>query len=331
MTNPTTSLCKADGQSQWRSQFRTCSLIFLLCPIAACAPLNVTGGEPPVGWAPDQSDLLFSSNHEGNSEIYLRKAGAENFVNLTESEAQENWPVWSPDGERIAFQSRVDGNLDIVVMNADGTSKQRLTDNEAHDYVPTWSDDGEQIYFASWRLEEGETEPRVHFYVMNSDGSQQQRLDMDSPETSGPLEVSPDGNLFAYARRVGDGESVIRLRDRRSGFERELNTPSGYVGAPSFSPDGTKLAFYLQQGEISKIYTANISSGELNELVSSGRNWEPKWSPDGRWLLVTTSSTNEDRDLDFWLLRSDGTREPQLFIDTTGRTSEGRWRPSLSK
>lgn len=306
-------------------------ITFALFPLAACATLAVPNDAGTLEWRPGQTDLLFSSNHEGNSEIYIRKAGAENFTNLTNSQEQENWPVWSPDGRRIVYQSRANGSLDIYVMNADGTGKQRLTDDPAHDYVPTWSIDGQKIYFASWRMEEGDINPEVHFYVLNLDGSQQERLEMDSPGTSGPLQVSPDGRLVAYAKRVGEGQSVVRLRDTQSGIERELDTPVGYVGAPSFSPNGKLLAFHLQQGETSKIFTADVVSGEVNEAVSTGRNWEPKWSPDAQWLLVTVSSSAEDDDLDFWIVRPNGGEQMRLIIDTDGRTSEGHWRPTPPK
>lgn len=299
----------------------------LSLPMIACASLEAPQSAAAISWTPSQSDLLFTSNHEGNSELYLRRAGAESFINLTNSAAPENWPVWSPSGDRILFQSRVDGNLDIFVMNADGTNVQQLTDNPAHDYVPTWSHDGRNIYFASWRVEEGDAEPKVHFYVMKGDGSDQQRIAMDSPETSGPLVPSPDGRLLAYSRRVGEGQSVIRLRQAGTGVERDLTTPEGYVGAPSFSPDGTRVAFYVQQGEVSKIFITDIASGALREIVSTGRNYEPKWSPDGRWLMVTVSSSVEDQDLDLWLFDPEGTAPPMLLIDTETRTSEGRWHP----
>jgi TolB protein len=299
----------------------------LSLPVIACAPPEAPRSAATTPWTPSQSDLLFTSNHEGNSEIYIRKAGDDGLTNLTNSAAPENWPVWSPGGDRVLFQSRVDGNLDIFVMNADGSNVRQLTDNPAHDYVPTWSHDGRQIYFASWRVERGETEAQIHFYVMNEDGGDQQRIAIDSPETSGPLVSSADGQLLAYSRRLGEGRSVIRLRQVGTGVERDLTTPEGYVGAPSFSPDGTRLAFYVQQGEASKIFTAEIASGALREMVSTGRNYEPKWSPDSRWLMVTVSSSDDDQDLDLWLFDTEGTAPPMPLRDTEARTSEGRWRP----
>jgi Tol biopolymer transport system component len=64
-----------------------------------------------TAWTPDASDLLFASGRDGNSEIYLRRSGQSEWVNLTNHPAVDNWPVWSPDGTRIAFQSNRAGNL----------------------------------------------------------------------------------------------------------------------------------------------------------------------------------------------------------------------------
>lgn len=321
------SLCRiVDRIRLSRQAAISCFTTALILPSVSCAPLDAPESAPAMLWTPDQTDLLFTSNHEGNSELYLLKAGEDRFRNLTKSEVQENWPVWSPRGDQILFQSRANGNLDIFVMYADGTDVRQLTYNPAHDYVPTWSHDGQRIYFASWRLEEGEEKPQVHFYVMNVDGSDQQRLAIDSPETSGPLVSSPDGSLLAYSKRAGEGLSIIRLRDAATGIERDLVTPNGYVGAPSFSPDGNRLAFYVQQGENAKIFTYDITSDAITAIVSTGRNYEPKWSPDGRWLMVTISSSAEDQDLDLWLFDTEGTAPPRPLIDTDGRTSEGHWR-----
>lgn len=60
--------------------------------------------------------------------------------------------------------------------------------------------------------------------------------------------------------------------------------------SPSWSPDGTKLAYVTFENSRSQIYIQNIYTGQ-RELVTSydGINGAPKWSPDGKKLALVLS------------------------------------------
>jgi len=98
-----------------------------------------------------QGRILFVSEWERNSEIYVMDADGSNIQRLTTAKTDTgSWqgqPVWSPDGRRIAFHSRRDGSSDqpgvfseheIYVMDADGGNVERLTDNKHYDGHPDW-------------------------------------------------------------------------------------------------------------------------------------------------------------------------------------------------
>src|SRR5882724_6665419 len=61
--------------------------------------------------------ILFSSDRDGNWDIYTMNVDGSNIVNLTHNPAEDQGPVWSPDGTKIAFVSKRDGREDIFVMN----------------------------------------------------------------------------------------------------------------------------------------------------------------------------------------------------------------------
>src|SRR5439155_17373256 len=77
--------------------------------------------------------LAFTTNRDGNDEIYVVDAAGTDVINLTTNPANEDWPSWSPDGSKIAFHSDRDGNFDVYVMNADVTGPVNLTHNPAYD------------------------------------------------------------------------------------------------------------------------------------------------------------------------------------------------------
>ena len=85
-----------------------------------------------------QAQIAFSSERDGNREIYVMDADGNDQQGLTDNDFYDTHPSWSPDGERIAFMSEMDGNPEIYVMDADGGNQQNLTNNPHDDWSPSW-------------------------------------------------------------------------------------------------------------------------------------------------------------------------------------------------
>lgn len=116
-------------------------------------------------WSPDGSQIAFSSNRDGNYEIYVMNADGSGQTRLTNAAGDDLLPRWSPDGTRIAFDSKRDGNDEVYVMNADGTGQTNLTNHASSDKGGVWLSDGSKIAFDSRRS------GRDNLWIMNSDGT----------------------------------------------------------------------------------------------------------------------------------------------------------------
>lgn len=97
-------------------------------------------------WSPDGAKIVFYSDRDGASEIYVMNADGPGQTRLTNNPSQDLLPALSPDGAKIAFVSNRDGTdlwdpsaHEIYVMNADGSNQTRLTNNTWADSSPTWS------------------------------------------------------------------------------------------------------------------------------------------------------------------------------------------------
>jgi TolB protein len=81
----------------------------------------------------------------------------------------------------------------------------------------------------------------------------------------------------------------VYIQDVFSGQRQKVADYSGINSAPSFSPDGKKLAMTLSKDGNTEIYVKDLTSGSLQRLTRhSGIDTEPDWSPDGLKIAFTS-------------------------------------------
>jgi hypothetical protein len=93
--------------------------------------------EKILGLAVNAQRIAFTSNRDGNADVYIMNADGTGQTRLTNDSESDSQPSISADGTKIAFTSTRDGNEEIYVMNADGTGQTRLTNKSA------WGFDGQ--------------------------------------------------------------------------------------------------------------------------------------------------------------------------------------------
>jgi PGF-pre-PGF domain-containing protein len=246
--------------------------------------------------------IVFSSERDGNPEIYVMNPDGSGQTRLTDNVAGDLDPSWSPDGSRIAFasyRSYRDGNPEIYVMNADGSGQIRLTDNVAE--YPAWSPDGSRIAFFSNR----DGNPEI--YVMNADGSGQINLtNNDTGEWN--LSWSPDGSRIAFtAERDGNYEIYVMNAD---GSGQIRLTEDAYDWKPSWSPDGSRITFVSERDGNPEIYVMNADgSGQTRLTDTYAGDSDPSWSPDGSRI---TFVSDRDGNHEIYVINADGSGQTRL-------------------
>src|SRR5687768_10952265 len=72
--------------------------------------LTSSGGlESDATWAPDGETIAYSSDRDGNFDIWSQPLTDAHPVRLTSSPSHDWQPSWSPDGTHVAFRSERDG------------------------------------------------------------------------------------------------------------------------------------------------------------------------------------------------------------------------------
>ncbi|MEX2271302.1 MAG: hypothetical protein WD690_07535 [Vicinamibacterales bacterium] len=87
----------------------------------------------------DGTRLAFSSNRDGNTEIYVMNVDGSGVRRLTNHRAIDTTPTWSPSGTHIAFVSERGGNPNIWRIDAQGLEQPVKLTHESWVDRPTWS------------------------------------------------------------------------------------------------------------------------------------------------------------------------------------------------
>ena len=107
------------------------------------------------GEGPTTPKILFTSQRDGNREVYMMNPDGSEQVNLTQHRADDLNAVWSPTGEQILFVSDRQGTRvrDLYVMDADGSNVRRIFKRKimADRTNPAWAPDSKQ--FAYWSVD----------------------------------------------------------------------------------------------------------------------------------------------------------------------------------
>jgi Tol biopolymer transport system component len=110
-------------------------------------------------------------------------------------------------------------------------------------------------------------------------------------EVQDQVYVSPRGNSVAYYYQDPLGlSSGLWLLDVQNAITARVNnmrslSQRGLFSAPSWSPDGRRLAMAMATGYDIDLYLFDFSGAPAVNITKTGSyDWSPAWSPDGRYI-----------------------------------------------
>ena len=259
-----------------------------------------------------QAQIVFSSNRDGQWELYVMDAEGKNQRRLTNNRNQDRHPAWSPDGKRIVFTTYrgeqdfvpATANADIYVIDADGKNQQRLTNDPHSEWDPSWSPDGKIAFTYSneqnWAFDPG------RIYVIDADGGDQQRLTND-PLPEWDPSWSPDGKRIAFTSSGGGRFRRIYVMDADGDNQQRLaSNPFSEDWDPAWSPDGKRIAFGSWRDGNTDIYVMDADGKNPRRLTrNAAPDWGPSWSPDGKRIVFVSA---RDKNWDIYVMNAEGPR-----------------------
>lgn len=288
-------------------------------------------GGPPLS-------VAFSSNRDGNDEIYVMDPDGSDQTNVTHHPASDLNPDISPNGRFIAFSSnRVtadnpEGDYEIFVMNLRTGELTQITRNTGLDSWPRWSPDGKSIAFET-RETALPTSWEIYRYTFAED--ELVRLTTNNVLDRFP-EWSPDGELLAI-RTVNDLH-LISSADGSHVAQLTYDVPpagSGFPAAPgmdqmaSFSPNGKLLTWLSVRNGYPSVFIMDLEQPEIQTELTPRPDpaptvfvsRAPAFSRNGQFIFFTRSSPETGNVEDIFVMNTDGTCVTRL-TDSDGRNIE---------
>jgi len=99
-----------------------------------------------------------------------------------------------------------------------------------------------------------------------------------------------DGSRFVFGAVV-TGKPALRIVKGDNGdLVQEIKFPTlGEIFNPTWSPDGTRIAFSAQLGGLTDLFLYDLAGGQLQRLTDdSYADLQPAWSPDGSQIAFVT-------------------------------------------
>ena len=143
-----------------------------------------------------------------------------------------------------------------------------------------------------------------------------------------------DEAVFAFATFAdGGGGDIFTVRADGTDL-RQLTSGPGAKKDPTWSPDGTRIAYRLWQDSRDSIVVMDAGGGDPITLATSGpmfdvactERWNLAWSRDGSSLIFPTSSACQNR-YDLFIVKADGSSPATRLLEPGTNSIYADWSP----
>ncbi len=242
-----------------------------------------------LDWAPSGSLIAYACNTANLCTTGPDGSGNAQITNFpTDSTGMIDNINWSADSSKLAFnyKSSSSATNDVYVIDANGSNQVQITNNPDHEDVhPTWAPDGSMIAFSADTLSDG----RYAIWTAHPDGTALNEL-TNGGDFGGSDQApvwSTAGNTIAFVRFRSNGTDVVgnilKINSDGTGFAELTTNMNDTDEGPSWSPNGSHLAFWANPNGVPNIFVMDSSGNNIQQITNftseTGSAMNPVWGP----------------------------------------------------
>jgi TolB protein len=266
----------------------------------------------------------------------------------TATSLQPDYDVWNAVPLNISYLSsgsvaflkgvlNIDFRLFDLKMRSYGFGLKVSGDkNSARAFAHRWAD--EVIYRLTAGESRGIASTKIAYVSKRGAGKDVYMMDYDGDN---PRAFTSNQSLNIFPAWASDNSKIAFISDRLWPWEiyiyslidgTKLPFPAfnSTASTPSFSPDGTRIAFALRTPRLGlDIYVSKLDGSDQTNITNNpADDTSPTWAPSGRQIAF--ASKREDDSLQLYICDADGSNVRRLFkepgeADSPSWSPDGKW------
>jgi Tol biopolymer transport system component/C-terminal processing protease CtpA/Prc len=234
-------------------------------------------------------------SHLDESEIWIvtPTASGVSYDQVTKGGAKDAWPMWSGDGRTLYFMSDRSGAQNIWSATLERSPRVQAvtTFRDGRVLWPTMTKDGKTIAFERdfgiWTADTASSQAREVAIVLRGAPAATAVEHRTFSDQIQELALAPDGKKVAFTVH---GE-IFSASAKDGGDAARVTNTAAEEAELAWAPDSRRLAYASDREGTTHLFMYDFATGRESQITSGrGRDNQPRFSPDGRWIAFERDS-----------------------------------------